>query len=107
MTMFEEGEELVTDEVDLALFAARGSLRDLVRAWLRNRRYHYYYGKEILDRARGRHQLLQVGPYVVYSLDHFGPDNGRFIKVGSTIDDPIARAHAHFASRSSSPNTSN
>jgi hypothetical protein len=103
--MFEEGEELVIDEMDLALYGAPGAIGDVVRARLCGRRYDYYYGEEVLLRAREGLEMLQIGCYVVFSFDHYGPDKGKFIKVGSTIHNPIARAYAHFGS--SSPNPSN
>jgi hypothetical protein len=106
--MYEEGEELVVEEMLLLLEMYAGphaAMRQVVIARLLGRRYYYYYGDEVRRRAREGLEMLRKGSYVVFGFDHNGPNNGRFIKAGSTVHNPEARARAHFVS--SSPNPSN
>jgi hypothetical protein len=104
----EERERFVVEEMTLGLSGDVGPLaplRDVILGWLREGRYRYFDDEEIRRRVRRGLEMLGVSCYVVLSFDHYGPGNHAFVKGGSTVRNPIARAHAHFVS--SSPNRSN
>lgn len=100
----EEDEEFLVEEMILTLESYSGELvpaRDAVLRRLREGEYLYFADDEIRERTRGRLEMMGVGCYVFYSFNHFGPDLGTFIKVGSTVHDPEGRAYAHLISSSS------
>jgi hypothetical protein len=102
--MDEEEQAHVVEEMTLTLEAYTGKLvveRDALLQRVRERQFDYFGDWDIRDRAEKRLELLGRSCYVFYSFKHCGSGHGRFVKVGSTVCDPEARAYAHLISSSS------